>query len=239
MASRRALVDYDDFIRLIKLYEHPPQLIAYPQPMRSALQRTPKELADLLHHIMPILHAQLDKLCLNVNTFLGIFGLQPAVMVTPSIHAGENELWYTLDYDVFERSPLNDKPKLMRSDAIFINFSTGLIINGDYYMSLIVPSYSPQNAVCFGQIPLLHLQQAWLAIQNKAQAGNADTACVDLCRNYFYPSPSSSDNLPAPQKNTTSSTPFWLTNTDSRLRSSTPSSYQPCNDFSIPSSSFS
>lgn len=232
-------MDYDDFIQLIKQYEHPPQLIAYPQPMRSALHRTPRELADLLHCIMPILHAQLSKICTNANTFLGIYGLQPAAILTPFSHADKNELWYTLDYDVFERASLTDKARLIKSDAIFINFSTGLIVNGDYYMNLIDPPLSAHNAVCYHQIPLLHLQQAWLAVQNKAQAENADTACVDLCRDYFYPSLPSSPKLPAPQKNTTLSTPFWLTNTESRLRSSTPSLYHPSNDSSTPCTSFS
>lgn len=215
-------MDYNAFIQLIKLYERPPQLLAYSQPMRSALHRTPEALANLLHSIMPVLQAQFNNLCPSKSAYLAIFGFQPAVLATPSLQNDKDELWYTLDFDVFEQAFSNIPPKLIKSDALFINVSTGLIVNGAYYSHLINASLNSLDAICYSQIPLPQLRQAWSAIFQSAQAETPDIICANLCRDFYYPwIPTIQPSVN--QQNAPLSPSFWRKNSDSQLMKHRPS----------------
>jgi hypothetical protein len=175
---------YADFISLIKLYET--SLIkAQVSLNRSAVYRIPEEFGQLLHLVLPILQKNISLFCDPTIECLHIFGIQPTAILPDSVN-GKTDFWCNLEFDVIlQQQSLAGKNKVLRSDALAINLSTGIIVDNHYFQKLL-GLHDDHSSIgkCLGTLEYTQLILCWSKFLRTYFANPNDKVYQETVRNY-------------------------------------------------------
>lgn len=152
----------DEFAQLIKYHES--DLIKSTVASdRCAVNRIPSAFSRTIYDIMRVLARKISAFCDPATQYVIVFNLQPASMLPPSLEGQKSHYWCTLEMDIC--SKINNR--ILKTDAMFINFSDGNIINGAGFLSLFGMQPTGAAPELLGNIHPEFIYASWSELRRK------------------------------------------------------------------------
>jgi hypothetical protein len=163
---------YDHFIAALKQHQTAHvKALAFPES--CAPQKIPDSFASLLPDVVELLEKHIQQFCKETQEILILFSLQPGSVTVNSDtpitlnriindQCPTNHLCCSLSYLIVPKTEFKRVTSWQGAQTIMVDFTTGVVMDGDRYLSLLF-SAAPAG-IAYGNLNSTKLAQAWAVV---------------------------------------------------------------------------
>lgn len=173
---------YEHFIKTLKQCQTP-RIRAVAFPKSCSPHKIPEVFAALIPHIIKLLEEHIAHFCQTNYQILVLFGLQPSsININTSVpitlnriinrQQPTNHLCCSLTYLVVSKKEFENINSWQGAQAIIIDFTTGLVMDGKHYISLLFNE--PSKGIIYGELNKNILTEVWAMAKTSYHVSNID-----------------------------------------------------------------
>lgn len=163
-------MDYSDFVNVLKQCQTPRiKVLSFPES--CAPHKIPSGFLGLLPAVVQLLNSCLQMFCRDSQQVLALFGLQlGSVMINSDAPLQlqrvidqknpRQHLCCSLAFLTLSEREMQQTKNWQTAHTLMIDFTTGLVMDGDYYTALVM-NESPSEGVVYGTLDTHQLTDLW------------------------------------------------------------------------------